>query len=149
MSFYLLFVSFLQLTAEMSQSHERLFFHSWWNASSLEEFWRWWNLPVHRWCVKHIYVPLVKNKFSKSNAMLAVFITSALLHEYLISCPLLIAGHFAFVGFLGQLPLIKISEVVQSKCGGRVGNLLVWAVLVFGNSSGVVVYYKEVVGSTR
>ena len=144
LSFYLLFISFLQLIAEITQAQERIFFHSWWNASSMEEFWRWWNLPVHRWCVKHIYVPLVKNGFSKQNAMLAVFITSALLHEYLLSCPIQIAGHFAFVAFLGQLPIIKITEAAKTKCGGRAGNLLVWTVLVFGNAVGVVVYYKEV-----
>jgi len=146
-TFYLLFVSFLQLTSELLQVQERKFFHSWWNASTMEEFWRWWNLPVHRWCVKHIYLPFVKNGWSKRHAMLAVFLTSALLHEYLISCPLQITGHFAFIGFLGQLPLCKISEVAMSRCGGRVGNLLVWGILIFGNAVGVVVYYKEVVGA--
>jgi len=148
LSFYTLFVSFMGLIAEVSQTQERIFFHAWWNASTMDEFWRWWNLPVHRWCVKHIYVPLVKSKYSKFSAMLAVFIASATLHEYLISCPIQIAGHFAFLGFLGQLPLIKISEVVRARFGGRAGNLLVWSVLVFGNASGVVTYYKEVVDSS-
>jgi len=148
LSFYLLFVSFMGLIAEVSQTQERIFFHAWWNASTMDEFWRWWNLPVHRWCVKHIYVPLVKSEYSKFSAMLAVFIASATLHEYLISCPIQIAGHFAFLGFLGQLPLIKISEVVRARLGGRAGNLLVWSVLVFGNASGVVTYYKEVVESS-
>jgi len=144
LSFYLVFVSFLQLMAEMSQTRERLFFLSWWNASTMDEFWRWWNKPVHRWCVKHIYVPFVKSKYSKISAMLAVFVTSAVFHEYLISCPLQITGHFALLGMLGQMPLIKISEVVKRRYGGRAGNLLVWSVLIFGNTSGVVTYYREV-----
>jgi len=148
LSFYILFVSFMGLIAEVSQARERLFYHAWWNASTLEEFWRWWNLPVHRWCVKHIYVPLVKSNYTKFSAMLAVFLASATLHEYLISCPIQIAGHFAFFGFLGQLPLIKISEVVRARFGGRAGNLLVWSVLVFGNTSGVITYYKKVVDSS-
>jgi len=143
-SFYLVFVSFLQLMAELSQNQERVFFLAWWNASTMEEYWRRWNLPVHRWCVKHIYVPFVKSKFNKSSAMFAVFITSAILHEYMISCPIQVAGHFALVGFLGQPPLIKLSEYVKSRCGRRVGNMLVWSFLVFGNTAGVVVYYKEV-----
>eukprot|EP00092_Neocalanus_flemingeri_P067465 GFUD01082351.1.p1 GENE.GFUD01082351.1~~GFUD01082351.1.p1 ORF type:complete len:468 (-),score=85.82 GFUD01082351.1:122-1525(-) len=145
LGFYLLFVSFLQLTAELLQFNGRKFFHAWWNASTMEEFWRWWNLPVHRWAVKHIYVPFVKSGWSKMNAMLAVFLTSALLHEYLISCPFQIVGHFGFVTFLGQLPLCKISEVTTSKCGGRVGNLFMWGVLMFWNSVGIVVYYTDVV----
>jgi len=143
-SFYLVFVSFLQLMAELSRNQERVFFLAWWNASTMEEYWRRWNLPVHKWCVKHIYVPFVKSKFNKSSAMLAVFITSAILHEYMISCPIQVAGHFALVGFLGQPPLIKLSEYVKSRCGRRVGNMLVWSFLVFGNTAGVVVYYKEV-----
>ena len=110
----------------------------------MDEFWRWWNKPVHRWCVKHIYVPFVKSKYSKISAMLAVFVTSAVFHEYLISCPLQITGHFALLGMLGQLPLIKISELVKRRYGGRAGNLLVWSVLIFGNTSGVITYYREV-----
>jgi len=142
-SFYLVFVSFLQLMAELSQNQERVFFLAWWNATTMEEYWRRWNLPVHRWFVKHIYVP-VKSKFNKSSAMFAVFITSAILHEYMISCPIQVAGHFALVGFLGQPPIIKLSEYAKSRCGRRVGNMLVWSFLVFGNTAGVVVYYKEV-----
>ena len=135
------------MTSELLQVQERKFYRSWWNASTLEEFWRWWNLPVHRWCVKHIYLPLVMNEWSKRHAMLAVFFISALLHEYSISCPLQITGHYLFIGFLGQLPLCKISEEAMSRCGGRVGNFFVWGFLVFGSTVGVVVYYLEVVGA--
>jgi len=143
-SFYLVFVSFLQLMAEISRSQDRVFFHAWWNASTMDEFWRRWNLPVHRWCVKHIYLPFVESKYNKSSAMLAVFVTSAILHEYMISCPIQVTGHFALVGFLGQPPLMKMSKYVKNRYGSRAGNLLVWSFLVFGNTSGVIVYYKEV-----
>merc|ERR1711970_89601 len=143
-SFYLVFVSFLQLMAETSRSQDRVFFLAWWNASTMDEFWRRWNLPVHRWCVKHIYVPFVESNYSKSSALFAVFVTSAILHEYMISCPIQITGHFALVGFLVQPPLMKMSEYVKNRYGSRAGNLLVWSFLVFGNTSGVLVYYKEV-----
>merc|ERR1712212_441232 len=143
-SFYLVFVSFLQLMAEISRSQDRVFFHAWWNATTMDEFWRRWNLPVRRWCVKHIYVPFVESEFNKSSAMLAVFVTSAILHEYMISCPIQVTGHFALVGFLGQPPLMKMSKYVKNRYGSRAGNLLVWSFLVFGNTSGVIVYYKEV-----
>jgi len=143
-SFYLVFVSFLQLMAEVLRSQDRVFFHAWWNASTMEEYWRRWNLPVHRWCVQHIYLPLVKSNYKKSSALLAVFLTSAILHEYMLSCPIQITGHFALVGFLGQPPFMKMSEYVKNRYGSRVGNLLVWSFLVFGNTGGVLVYYKEV-----
>ena len=130
--------------AELSRSQDRVFFHAWWNASTMDEFWRRWNLPVHRWCVKHIYVPFVESNYNKSSAMLAVFVTSAILHEYMISCPIQVTGHFALVGFLGQPPLMKMSKYVKNRYGSRAGNLLVWSFLVFGNTSGVIAYYKEV-----
>jgi len=140
---YFLFVSFLQLSAELFQVQERQFFYSWWNASTIEEFWRSWNLPVHRWCVKHIYLPIVKSGWSKTSAITAVFFTSAILHEYFISCPMHVTGYFAFLVFVGQLPLSYISEIVVAKYGRKVGNFLVWGVIVFGNSVGTIVYYKS------
>ena len=143
-TFVLLFLVFFPLLTEICRSEELVFFHSWWNAASMEEFWRWWNLPVRRWFTKHIYVPFINNNFGKLNACVAVFLMSAILHEYLISCPLQIQGHFAFVAFLGQLPLIKFSEVVKNFLGTRIGNMFVWSILVFGNSYGTVIYYEEV-----
>ena len=84
-SFYIIFLSFLQLVSEVTRSRERMFYHSWWNASNMEEFWRWWNLPVHKWCVKHVYLPVVSGGYGKMMAMSATFLFSATLHEYLIS----------------------------------------------------------------
>jgi len=146
-AFLLLFLVFCPLLAEICGSEEIIFFHSWWNAASMEEFWRWWNLPVRRWFTQHIYVPIIKNKFGKLNAFVAVFLMSALLHEYLISCPLKVTGHFAFVAFLGQPPLIQLSEVVKNIFGASIGNMFVWSILIFGNSYGTVIYYKEVMRS--
>ena len=83
--FYTIFVSYLELVSELTGSQERRFYHRWWNAVTMEEFWRWWNLPVHRWCVKHVYLPLIGQGGGKVKAMAAVFLLSAALHEFLIS----------------------------------------------------------------
>ena len=61
------------------------FYLSWWNASTMEQFWRWWNRPVHTWCVRHVYLPVVTCGWGKMSAMMATFLFSAALHEYLIS----------------------------------------------------------------
>ena len=45
LSFYIIFVSFLRMWSEVVGSQDRVFYHNWWNASTMEEFWRWWNLP--------------------------------------------------------------------------------------------------------
>ena len=141
--FYLVFVSFLQLMSELTGCEDRVFFQSWWNAVNLEEFWRLWNLPVHRWCVKHIYRPLVKAGWSKLHAMVVVFLLSAAAHEFIISTMVRVLGHFAFIAFLGQSVLCKLSCWFTQRCGPRAGNILVWIILVLGNTAGVVIYYKQ------
>ena len=83
--FHVLFNSFLPLMAEVSGARERTFYLDWWNSASMDQFWRKWNLPVHRWCVHHIYLPLVSVGCSKLTGVMVTFLFSALLHEFLIS----------------------------------------------------------------
>jgi len=142
--FYMMFVSFLPLMSELSGSHEKDFFQSWWDAENLEQFWRRWNLPVHSWCVKHLYLPVVQAGWSKVQAMIVVFLASAALHEFLISSSLRVLGHTAFLAFLSQSLLCKISSWVHSRYGGTAGNIFVWSILVLGNTGGVIIYYKQV-----
>ena len=44
---------------------DRLFYRDWWNANTIEAYWRLWNLPVHYWMVSDglerrlLYLPAV------------------------------------------------------------------------------------------
>jgi diacylglycerol O-acyltransferase-1 len=49
--FYLIFHLFLNLLAELLRFGDRVFYKDWWNATTFEEYWRLWNLPVHYWMV--------------------------------------------------------------------------------------------------
>ena len=60
------------------------FFSDFWNAETLSVFWKTWNIPVHRWAVRHVYKPMVSFGFSKMSASVAVFFISAFFHEYLV-----------------------------------------------------------------
>ena len=51
--FYLLFHSFLNITGEILKFADRNFYGDWWNATNVEDFWRYWNLPIHRWAVRY------------------------------------------------------------------------------------------------
>lgn len=42
-------------------------------------------MPVHRWAVRHLYIPLVGMRYGKLFASVAVFFVSAFFHEYLVS----------------------------------------------------------------
>ena len=51
-SFYLIFHSYLNLVGELTQFGDRRFYLDWWNAPDINTFWRTWNLPVHRFCMR-------------------------------------------------------------------------------------------------
>jgi len=143
--FYLLFHSFLNSTAEILQFADRSFFSDWWNAANLETFWKTWNLPVHRWCVRHVYKPLLSYGWSKTSSMVAVFLMSAFFHEYLVSVPLRMFKVWVGLGMMAQIPLVIMSSTVERKFGARFGNMIVWLSLIIGQPLAIMMYYHDFV----
>ena len=37
----------------------------WWNASTVGEYWRLWNMPVHKWLLRHVYYPALRMGLSR------------------------------------------------------------------------------------
>ncbi|XP_068219490.1 diacylglycerol O-acyltransferase 1 [Palaemon carinicauda] len=146
--FYLCFHSFLNTLAELLKFADRDFYQDWWNSKDVGTFWRLWNLPVHKWAVRHVFVPMIKSKYKKSSASFAVFILSAALHEYLVSIPLHMYKIGVFLGMMVQVPLVYISTKVANHFGPRWGNLIVWASLILGQPMGIMVYYHDYVVKT-
>ncbi len=109
--FYLLFHSFFNTMGEILRFADRNFYNDWWNADDLIEFWKSWNLPVHRWAVRHLYKPLLNRGFSSFKASFVVFLVSAALHEYLVSVPLRMFKYYAFVGMLLQVSRDSIPHI--------------------------------------
>merc|ERR1712059_47268 len=143
LSFYLLFHIGLSLIAELTRYPNRSFYLSWWGAETVGEFWRAWNLPVHHWFSIHLYKPLLARGWTKTEASLMVFLTSAVMHEYIVSLTLRVAGHPFFLGMLSQVPLALLTKMIQTKLGGRLGNIFIWVILMLGHATGVVVYYHQ------
>ena len=75
------------MLAEITRFGDRLFYRDWWNARTIESYWRNWNLPVHHWMLRHLYYPLTRAGVSKSISTFLVFAVSAALHEVIISTP--------------------------------------------------------------
>ena len=67
-SFYLVFHSALNLSGELLRFADREFYYGWWNANNILEFWKTWNVPVHRFCVRHIFKPMLRAGYSVSSA---------------------------------------------------------------------------------
>ncbi|GIY88053.1 diacylglycerol O-acyltransferase 1 [Caerostris darwini] len=138
--FYWFFHSSLNAVAEILRFGDRHFYNDWWNSESVQYFWRNWNVPVHQWCVRHLYIPLRHWGCSKQLSAAAVFLLSAFFHEYLVSVPLKMFRAWAFLGMLGQLPF---SKFVERYLHSQYGNMAVWISLIIGQPLCILMYYHD------
>lgn len=76
---------------------------AWWNAESIGEYWTLWNMPVHHWMIRHVYIPTKSTTGNRYVGVLASFFVSAIFHEVLIAVPLHRIKGYAFFGMLAQV----------------------------------------------
>jgi len=142
--FYWLFHSSLNVLAEILRFGDRNFYRDWWNSDSIESFWQKWNIPVHRWCVRHLYKPLLRRGFSRSFASVIVFFLSAFFHEFLVSVPLNMFRLWSFMGMLGQIPMGYVIRLFPDKMGGLgLRNALVWMSIILGQPIAIFMYFHD------
>nr|KAJ3422993.1 hypothetical protein HK105_004952 [Polyrhizophydium stewartii] len=155
--FWSLFHCWLNILAELLCFGDRRFYQPWWNAKDISEYWRLWNSPVYNWGKRHIYLPLILNCGVPPQAALAiVFCISALLHELLIAVPTHCFNGVAFLGMMGQVPLIIILNVVFGWCRrifkrpkndllyDTIGNYIFWITFtIVGQPACVLLYYSQ------
>lgn len=58
--FYLLFHLWLNILGELTRFGDREFYRDWWNAATLGDYWRLWNMPVHKWLLRTVYFPAIR-----------------------------------------------------------------------------------------
>ncbi|XP_070604538.1 diacylglycerol O-acyltransferase 1 isoform X2 [Erythrolamprus reginae] len=138
--FYWFFHSSLNFIAEILQFGDREFYRDWWNAESVTYFWQNWNIPVHKWCLRHFYKPMIKKGTRKWTGQVAVFLASAFFHEYLVSVPLKMFRLWAFMGMMAQVPL---AWFVSRFLRGNYGNAAVWISLIIGQPIAVLMYVHD------
>ncbi|KAK2496507.1 hypothetical protein MC885_013793 [Smutsia gigantea] len=162
--FYWLFHSCLNAVAELMQFGDREFYRDWWwvalgvgwglggswhhlvtlsalrNSESVTYFWQNWNIPVHKWCIRHFYKPMLRRGSSKWAARTGVFLASAFFHEYLVSIPLRMFRLWAFTGMMAQIPL---AWIVSRFFRGNYGNAAVWLTLIIGQPVAVLMYVHD------
>ncbi|CAN1340267.1 Diacylglycerol O-acyltransferase 1B [Linum perenne] len=80
--FYCFFHLWLNILAELLRFGDREFYKDWWNARTIEEYWRMWNMGV---------------------AILIAFFVSAAFHELCIAVPCHIFKLWAFLGIMFQV----------------------------------------------
>ncbi|XP_049709736.1 diacylglycerol O-acyltransferase 1 isoform X3 [Loxodonta africana] len=138
--FYWLFHSCLNAVAELMRFGDREFYRDWWNSESVSYFWQNWNIPVHKWCLRHFYKPMLRKGVSPGMARIGVFLASAFFHEYLVSIPLRMFRLWAFTGMMAQVPLAWITGRFLQ---GNYGNAAVWLTLIIGQPVAVLMYVHD------
>ncbi|VDD76140.1 unnamed protein product [Mesocestoides corti] len=140
--FYALFHSFLNVLAEIMMFADRCFYEDWWNASSVSAFWSSWNIPVHRWCRRHVYKPILTRGYTRFTASCVVFFISAFFHELAVSVPLKMPRLWAFLAMLSQQPYALL---VHYYCpnGGKLGNMAMWLTLIVGQPLAIYMYFHD------
>nr|ALT83519.1 type I diacylglycerol acyltransferase [Macadamia tetraphylla] len=144
--FYCFFHLWLNILAELLRFGDREFYKDWWNAKTVEEYWRMWNMPVHKWMVRHIYFPCLRNGLPREVTLVIVFFLSAIFHELCIGVPCHIFKFWAFIGIMFQVPLVLITNYLQNKFrSSMVGNMVFWFFFsILGQPMSVLLYYHDV-----
>ncbi|XP_031116374.1 diacylglycerol O-acyltransferase 1A-like [Ipomoea triloba] len=147
--FYCFFHLWLNILAELLRFGDREFYKDWWNAKTIDEYWRMWNMPVHKWMVRHLYFPCLRNGIPKGVAILIAFLVSAIFHELCIAVPCQIFKFWAFIGIMFQVPLVILTNFLQNKFrSSMVGNMVFWCFFsVFGQPMCVLLYYHDLMNS--
>lgn len=137
--FYCFFHLWLNILAELLCFGDREFYKDWWNAQTIEE-------PVHKWMVRHIYFPCLRNGIPKDVAVLISFFVSAVFHELCIAVPCHIFKFWAFIGIMLQIPLAILTKYLQDKFkNSMVGNMVFWfCFCILGQPMCVLLYYHDV-----
>jgi len=143
MGFYVLFDIYLNILGELTCFGDRKFYGDWWNAQSLAHYWNTWNLPVHHFMKRHIYIPCMNTFHSKYLSLLLSFFISAFFHEYVLSVPFGQVKFWAFFGILAQVPLVAITEVLKHH--HYTGNIIFWTSIALGQPFIVMLYYRDFV----
>jgi len=127
-----IFHCYLNVVAEITRFADRQFYHDWWNAVSIRDYWQKWNQPVHNWLLRHMYKPFRKLGLGQKNSAMLVFLISGIIHEYLIITPIGIPWNgFVTLGFVLQIPLTLLTESEYVKERPTVGNCLFWITSCF------------------
>jgi len=130
LGFYGIFHCFLNSLSEFTGFADRQFYLDWWNSQSLDVFWRKWNLLVHEWLLRHIYMETTRSGTDKKIATLLTFLFSAFMHELIFWVTFQVVRPWFFIGMFVQVPLIIISRYLVAKLpqknAKRWGNVFVW-----------------------
>ncbi|KAL6266953.1 hypothetical protein P5V15_000038 [Pogonomyrmex californicus] len=137
---YLLLHSWMNAWAEMLRFADRLFYKDWWNCTTYHTYYRTWNLVVHDWLYTYVYKDMydIVVPRNKTLSAAAVFLISAVFHEYVIAFMFRFFYPVMFVLFGGiGFAMFFVRKIVTS-------NIFMWFSLTLGNGIMFTLYSIEI-----
>ena len=112
LGFYSVFHAMLNVCGELTEYPDRRFYLEWWNATTVNDFWRKWNIPVHEFCLRHIYLESIHYKIAptRHHAAFATFLFSALFHEYVMALVFKSLRGYFFWG------MVSVAKAIMKAC---------------------------------
>lgn len=135
LTFYLIWDLILGAIAELSRFADREFYGYWWNSVDWNEYARDWNVPVHKFLLRHVYHSSISAfHVNKTAATFLTFFFSSIMHEFAMYV-IFKKIRFYLLGLqMSQLVLVQISRTKWMKDRYILGNAIFWFGIVFGPS---------------
>lgn len=135
LNFYLIWDAILNCIAELTCFGDRYFYGDWWNCVSWDEFSRIWNVPVHKFLLRHVYHSSMSAlQLNKNQATLMTFFLSAVVHEMAMYVLFKRFRVYLFFLQMNQLPLVALSNSRFLRKRTVLGNIFFWVGICTGPS---------------
>jgi sterol O-acyltransferase len=132
-TFFLIWDAILNSIAELSRFADRDFYGPWWSCTDWSEFSRLWNIPVHKFLLRHVYHSSISAfNLNKIQAALVTFMISSIVHELVMYVIFGTLRGYLLLLQMSQIPLIMIGRTPFMRDKKVLGNVICW----FGYISG-------------
>lgn len=133
LTFFLIWELILNAIAELSRFADREFYKEWWNSVDWDQYSRDWNVPVHKFLLRHVYHSTISSfHVSKTTATLVTFFLSSLIHEVAMYVIFKKVRFYLLSLQMFQLPLIQIMRSKFFKKYPVLANVFFWDGIVLG-----------------
>lgn len=141
LTFYFIWDAFLNCVAELTRFSDRYFYGDWWNCVTFTEWSRIWNVPVHKFLLRHVFHSSMNHfKISSSAATWMTFGLSSVLHELSMYIIFLKFRPYMFLFQMTQIPATYFSHKPPFKDNHSLCNVLFIFAIFFGMTTLLCLY---------
>lgn len=112
---------------------DRHFYSDWWNSTDWMQFSREWNIPVHHFFHRHVYLGS-RSYIGKGGATFITFFISAIGHEIVMACITKKLRGYGMVAQMSQLPIIWLQSRPWARGKKVLNNVCFWCSMILGLS---------------